>query len=42
MGVGWGEYKKSTLPQKQLERKWKLGNSHRDSTKKGEGRKERV
>ena len=25
-----GEYRKSTPPQKQLERKWKTGNSHRD------------
>ena len=25
-----GEYGKSTPPQKQLERKWKIGNSHRD------------
>ena len=24
------EYGKSTPPQKQLERKWKIGNSHRD------------
>ena len=29
MGVG-GEYGKSTPPQKQLERKWKIGNSLRD------------
>ena len=28
--VGGGEYGKSTPPQKQLERKWKIGNSHRD------------
>ena len=35
-----GEYGKSTLPPKQLERKWKSGNSRRDLTKKG--RKERV
>ena len=28
-GVG-GEYGKSTPPQKQLERKWKIGNSRRD------------
>ena len=27
---GWGEYRKSTPPQKQLERKWKIGNSRRD------------
>ena len=37
---GGGEYEKSTLPPKQLERKWKSGNSRRDLTKKG--RKERV
>ena len=40
-GVG-GEFGKSTPPQKQLERKWKIGNSRRDYTKKGERRKERV
>ena len=28
--AGWGEYRKSTPPQKQLERKWKIGNSRRD------------
>ena len=44
---GWrlgrgGEYGKSNPPQKQLERKWKTGNSRRDQTKKGERRKERV
>ena len=38
----WRKYRKSTPPQKQLERNWKIGNSHRDSTKKGEKRKERV
>ena len=43
-GVGGegAEYGKNTPPQKQLERKWKIGNSHQDSTKKGERRKERV
>ena len=40
--VGGREYKKSTPPQKQLERKWKIGNGHRDQTKKGERRKEGV
>ena len=39
---GEGEYGKSTPPQKQLERKWKIGNSHKDQTKKGERRTERV
>ena len=29
-GVGEGAYGKGTHPQKQLERKWKIGNSHRD------------
>ena len=31
-GQRWGreEYRKSTPPQKQLERKWKIGNSRRD------------
>ena len=41
LGTG-GAYGKNTPPKKQLERKWKIGNSHRDSTKKGERRKERV
>ena len=37
-----GEYGKINPSQKHLERKWKIGNRRRDSTKKGERRKERV
>ena len=39
-GVGGGV--QENHPPKWLERKWKSGNSHRDSTKKGEKRKQRV
>ena len=39
---GWGGIQEKHAPKKQLERKWKSGNSRRDRTKKGERRKERV